>query len=809
MENGNRRFDLSKIEVFHSTEQFAAQASEGLQIALSLSEKTSFEYDQRNYNLGYGDFFILNRPHQLYKMNVATGKVIFIVLLLEGYNQKLVYKKQLLQGSSTVATHNSDIKFKSLLVGLLREYYREDQKSNNAINAIYYRILDSVFENYFKEDLQNFEEDNQDDELFFQIIDYIDGNYRRHITLTEIAQQFYLSTSTLSKFFQKKTGQKFLQYVTERRLLIAEQKVRTSTESMIQIALDTGFPNVSSFNKAFKEKYQETPARYRKLHDAQPIDHTDLESASKDIQKLISSENTTTVFHQKYQIDAESLVSAAFTNWNHLINLGTVQSILQYGFKEQLVDTKNSIHFLYGRVWGLFDEDTISLQAVNGYRMNFRKIEKVIDLMLRNNLIPFLEIGDKPFIINRNPNNRVVSSNYQKWLFFESKDWEEILEAFLRFAINRWGREEVSKWHFELWKTNLTVTLDKEEYMKDGKLYEQETELYIERFNRVHQIIKRLIPKAKLGGCGLSVDLEKQLMHSFIERWSQEAIQPDFFSIYLYPMNPVDYSPQVVENKLSANQAYFVKTLKQVRKLLERTAFQSLPILVTEWNFSISNRNYLHDSCFKASFVLKSILEATDYAAGLGYWLLSDLYGDFRDTNQLIHGGAGLISKDNIKKPAFYAFEFLSQMGKRVLYKGHDILITKDEDENIYLLMMNYKHLNQFYFLQEETVTNTEPYLNIFEDTLPKEIQVSFSNIAPAHYRLTSQIVNRECGSLVNNISRIGNQRILRQQEIDYLRNITIPFLEVKSIEPEQEKLVISQTLLANEVRLVKLEKLI
>ena len=170
---------------------------------------------------------------------------------------------------------------------------------------------------------------------------------------------------------------------------------------------------------------------------------------------------------------------------------------------------------------------------------------------------------------------------------------------------------------------------------------------------------------------------------------------------------------------------------------------QSYLILVTEWNFSISNRNYLHDSCFKAAFVVKSILEASDYVSGMGYWLLSDLYGDFRDTNQLIHGGAGLISKDNIKKPSFYAFEFLSRMGQQLIHKGHDILITKDEDENLYLLMVNYKQLNQFYFLQDETVSNIEPYLNIYEDTLPKEFQVTINNIVPAQYR-TSQIVNRE-----------------------------------------------------------------
>lgn len=249
--------------------------------------------------------------------------------------------------------------------------------------------------------------------------------------------------------------------------------------------------------------------------------------------------------------------------------------------------------------------------------------------------------------------------------------------------------------------------------------------------------------------------------------------------------------------------------MKLVRTILDRGNFQQIPLVVTEWNFSISNRNYLQDSCFKAAFIFKSILDSVEYVDGLGYWLLSDLYGEFNDTHQLIHGGAGLITKDNIKKPAFYAFEFLSQMGSQVIHKTQDLLVTKDEDETIYLLMSNYKHLNQFYFLHDESEISSDFYLNIFEDTLPKEVAIHLKGVDVSNYRIKSQVVNSKNGSLINNISRVGNQRILRQREIDYLRNISVPLFEVELNKTEEDGLTIKNNLIANEIRLVTIEKLV
>lgn len=803
-------FDSNKIDVFQNFEQFRLHGLEGLQIVLSVTEKTSFEYDTRKYNLSYGDFYLLNKPHHQCDFKLMNGSVIFIVLQLEGYNQKLMYKKNLISGNSAISTSSSDLEFRNLLVKLLGEYYNVNRENTNAINALYYRMLEIIFKEYFKEEREEFSTENTgDDELFFQIINYIDENYQHRLTLNEIAQNFYLSPSTLSKFFQKKAGKKFLTYVTERRLSIAEQKIKDTKDPIIQIALDTGFPNVSSFNKAFKEKYQDTPAQYRKSQSETNKTQNEARPVTDNIKKFITSSNKKTAFLQEVEIDAAQASTENFNKWKYLINLGSVESVLQYGFKEQLRDKKETIGFLYGRIWGLFADEIVSVPKNNGNKINFRKIEKAIDLLLSNDLIPFLEIGDKPFIINRNTNRRVISNKADKLPFFENKNWEQMVEEFIRFAINRWGREEVSKWRFELWKTNLTVTLDKEEFMKDGKLYDQETELYIDRFNKVNQILKRFIPKCQFGGCGLSVDLEKQFMERFIKRWSKETVRPDFFSIYLYPMNSVDESDLKNTNKLSPDQAYFPKNLKRVRTILNREGFKDIPLLITEWNFSISNRNYLQDSCFKAAFILKSILESMDFVDGLGYWLLSDLYGESKDTHQLIHGGAGLVTKDNIKKPAFYSFAFLSQMGPQIIYQTQDLLITKDEDENLYLLMSNYKHLNQFYFLHDESEISSESYANIFEDTLTKELQVHLTNVSLANYRVTSQVVNSNNGSLINNLSRVGNQRILRQKEIDYLRNISVPLLEVDRSKSRKEKLTINNQLLANEIRLVTLEKLV
>lgn len=96
------------------------------------------------------------------------------------------------------------------------------------------------------------------------ILDYIHANYDQPLRQGELAKMFHFSREYFCRFFKRYTGQTFKEYLTMCRLIHAEQMLRGSSKSIVEIAHCNGFPDEQSFIKAFKEQYQESPGKYRR-----------------------------------------------------------------------------------------------------------------------------------------------------------------------------------------------------------------------------------------------------------------------------------------------------------------------------------------------------------------------------------------------------------------------------------------------------------------------------------------------------------------------------------------------------------------
>lgn len=95
------------------------------------------------------------------------------------------------------------------------------------------------------------------------VLEYIHDNYQRSISIEEIAAVCYYSTSHFMKFFKETMGCGFIQYLNDYRLNIAAQLLQTTHDSILEISQQTGFENLSYFNRLFKRKYKKTPTAYR------------------------------------------------------------------------------------------------------------------------------------------------------------------------------------------------------------------------------------------------------------------------------------------------------------------------------------------------------------------------------------------------------------------------------------------------------------------------------------------------------------------------------------------------------------------
>ena len=104
---------------------------------------------------------------------------------------------------------------------------------------------------------------NSNSRRIVKICNHIEENFRREITLYEIANLVNMSESACSHFFKKRTYRSFISYLTEKRIEEASKLLAETTISISDICYQSGFDNLSNFNRTFRKYKQQTPTEYR------------------------------------------------------------------------------------------------------------------------------------------------------------------------------------------------------------------------------------------------------------------------------------------------------------------------------------------------------------------------------------------------------------------------------------------------------------------------------------------------------------------------------------------------------------------
>lgn len=100
------------------------------------------------------------------------------------------------------------------------------------------------------------------------ILKYIENNYMNKITIEEMAKEVGLSQSHFMKYFKNTMGTSFIEYLNEYRLTMASRLLLSSDSSILAIAEEVGFENLSYFNRTFKKRFGQTPREYRKMQNS-------------------------------------------------------------------------------------------------------------------------------------------------------------------------------------------------------------------------------------------------------------------------------------------------------------------------------------------------------------------------------------------------------------------------------------------------------------------------------------------------------------------------------------------------------------
>lgn len=95
---------------------------------------------------------------------------------------------------------------------------------------------------------------------------YVIAHYTGEVHLDEVAHLANMTETAFCRYFKKVTQKTFVELVTEFRIKHACDLLRNSSKSMVEICFESGFGNLSHFNKQFKQWMGMPPLQYRKAN---------------------------------------------------------------------------------------------------------------------------------------------------------------------------------------------------------------------------------------------------------------------------------------------------------------------------------------------------------------------------------------------------------------------------------------------------------------------------------------------------------------------------------------------------------------
>lgn len=145
----------------------------------------------------------------------------------------------------------------------LQALYRLQQQKDALTDLLSHRYLTDLIAQIFSDTFQN-HAGSPVPGKFMDIRSYIEAHYAEKLTLDGLSAMFYVSKYHLLREYQRLFGITVTNDITARRLSCAKSKLRFSSDSIEDIALQSGFQTSSYFIKVFKRYESMTPLEYRR-----------------------------------------------------------------------------------------------------------------------------------------------------------------------------------------------------------------------------------------------------------------------------------------------------------------------------------------------------------------------------------------------------------------------------------------------------------------------------------------------------------------------------------------------------------------
>jgi xylan 1,4-beta-xylosidase len=228
---------------------------------------------------------------------------------------------------------------------------------------------------------------------------------------------------------------------------------------------------------------------------------------------------------------------------------------------------------------------------------------------------------------------------------------------------------------------------------------------------------------------------------------------------------------------------------------------QKFGLLTQQWSPRAIAEMNVHDSYISAPYVLSKVKATEGLVQGMSYWTYTDLFEEPGPPTPF-HGGFGLLNREGIRKPAYFAYKYLHAVqGNEIPLQDAQAFAAADSD-SVSAIVGDFQQPLQ-------KVSNRPFYSRIVPDTPAPSLDVSVSNLKSGSYRVKVRRTGFRANDAYSAYIDMGAPKELTPTQLEQLKLLTRDLAEIDRLVQvgNSGSYAFSLPMRSNDVVLITLEK--
>ena len=265
--------DDSSVRVWYSDVpwQYELHDHSAVEILLTLEGSVTYTVDDIVYQVRKGEVLIIppDIQHAL-SMGEESSRYLFLfepegILSMRDIKTLTPYFHRPFHLRDGSEAH---VRIRELLLKLKDVYEKRELMWNTVCYSYLLRVYAILGQRYLNGVRNRIPDGGRivESEVITASMTYINNHYKQDLSLEDVAEFAGFSRYYFSRSFKKQTGYSFKDYLCEKRLQVATDLLIRTDKSMKDVAAESGFGSVATFNRVFREKKGCTPTQFRAIY---------------------------------------------------------------------------------------------------------------------------------------------------------------------------------------------------------------------------------------------------------------------------------------------------------------------------------------------------------------------------------------------------------------------------------------------------------------------------------------------------------------------------------------------------------------